>query len=177
MDNDDHDRDVDPDWDLASLEKEEPPHRFRLYPITYAVIGAVLGIGLFHAWTYDPDAVRIPFGDEWVGAIGGDPRDILVERITTLCVLGSGQDRRALPQEPAGARGGSPSQVPDTRIRLIALDADGRFLVEADRRRSGRAPTLDAIDPAWCAPVSKLAVEEYPGVDGLGEGAKIRRIE
>jgi hypothetical protein len=171
MDNDDN---SDLEMDPLPSGREDPSMRFRLYPITWVMVSVVLGIGLFHTLTFDPDRVRIPFGEEWVSVVGGDARDILVEEVATLCVLGPGQDHRALPEDPPGARGGSPSKVDDNRLRLIALDADGRFLVEAERRRTGRAPTLDAVDAPWCAAVGRLVVEEYAGVDGFGEGATLR---
>lgn len=156
---------------------DETAGRWRIYPSTYAALGLAVAVVLFHAWSYDGDAVRVPLSEVWVEALEDweDVAMVVGPEVATLCALGPGQNPRALPDDVRGARAGSPSRVAQDRVRIVLLDRDGVFLAEADRRRVGRAPTVDVSDPAWCAPVSQVRLEPNPGQDGSGSGVVLVR--
>lgn len=156
---------------------DETVGRWRIYPSTYGALGLAVAVALFHAWSYDSDAVRVPLPEVWVEALE-DWQDVAVvvgPKVATLCALGPGQDPRALPGDVRGARAGSPSRVAEDRVRIVLLDRDGVFLAEADRKRVGRAPTVDVSEPGWCAPVSQVRLEPGSGQDGSGSGVVLVR--
>lgn len=156
---------------------DEAAGRWRIYPSTYAALGLAVAVAVFHAWSYDGDAVRVPLPEVWVDALE-DSEDVAMvvgPKVATLCALGPYQDPSALPNDVRGARSGSPSQVDEGRVRIVLLAADGTFLAEADRKSVGPAPTVDVSDPGWCAPVSQVRLEPSPGQDGTGSGVVLVR--